>query len=220
MLAFAVYNTRTSGVPIGVLVYAFVFDYVFRLITIRTLYFWLRGPRDDWFRSAALVLTRRPSADHQSAPLVDEGTGKPLGLSSYLVVVAMLFCFVFVLVNVNADREVAVDFTTAADDLNWAVWIGAIYWLNGLLTRSIVIRPDQPFVKNLGYNSREVTLLAVAVLIGGAVVAFRQTLGLPESAWTVMGPLLVLRTITDLVARLRQSSPREAALPSLSPRNP
>jgi hypothetical protein len=220
VLALAVYTTRTSGVPTGVLVYAFVFDYVFRLITIRTLYVWLKGPRDDGFRSAALFLSRPPSAGHQSEPLVNESTGRPLGLAGYLAVVALLFFFVFVLANVNADRELAVDFATAADDLNWAVLIGAIYWVNGLLTRSIVIRPDQSFVKNLGYNTREVTWLAVAVLIGGAVVAFRQTLGLPESAWTVMGPLLVLRTITDLVARLRQSSPREAAIANLSPRVP
>ena len=128
----------------------------------------------------------------------------------------MLFYFNFVLANVDADQTLGVDRATAITAMNWALLIAAIYWVNGLLTRSIVIRLEQPLVANLGYNSKEVTLLSAAVLIGRAVVAVRQTPGLPASAWTVMGPLLALRTITDLFARLRRPSRWDARIPDPS----
>lgn len=78
-------------------------------------------------------------------------------------------------------------------------------WVNALLTRIIVIDPGRPPTKSFGYNTRELGMLATAVLVGGVVAAVRQMNGYQASAWSVMGPLLAIRTMGDLHARLKRA---------------
>jgi hypothetical protein len=66
-----------------------------------------------------------------------------------------------------------------------------------LATRTIVVDPNAAPEINFGYNTREVTVLAFAVLTAGAVVVVRQGMELPPSGWAVLGPLLAWRAIFD-----------------------
>ena len=121
-----------------------------------------------------------------------------------IVLVACAY-FAFVLMNVDADRQIDFRAVAGPEDLKWAVLIGIIYWANSLWTRTIVIHPEQPVTRNFGYNSKEVTILALAVLSGAFVVAVRQGMDLDASPWTVMGPLLFFRFVYDVSASLNQT---------------
>ena len=63
--------------------------------------------------------------------------------------------------------------------------------------------------KDDGYNTRELTILAVSVLVAGLVVVVRQANDLPASGWTVLGPLFAFRFLYDL----RGALPREQPAP-------
>ena len=203
-LAFAVYTTQRSGVRTQVLLYAFIIDYILRLSSIQPLYFWSRSGK-GWVRAAASALSRRPATGEKPEPLVEQNSGRHLGLWGHLGLMALLSFFAFVLANVDADRQLESDLATVLDDLDWAIVLGVTYWVNALVTRIIVIDPNQLPTKSFGYNTRELGMLATAVLVGGAVVAVRQMNGYQASAWSVMGPLLAIRTMGDLHARLKRA---------------
>jgi hypothetical protein len=201
-LALAVYTTRSSGVPVEILLYAFLIDYLLRLGTIHVLHAELAAARPGWVEALAPYISRLPTPGQQSHPVRDGEGGPPADVIKYFVVMIALWFFAFVLMHVNADREI--DFTAQAgvNDLVWALVIGAIYWVNSLLTRTMVIHPREPVTRNFGYNSKEVTILALAVLTGAVVVMVRQNMALEPSGWTVMGPLLFFRFLYDLWASL------------------
>ena len=197
-LALAVYTTRTSGVPVVILFYAFIIEYVFRLVTIQVLH-------ADLSRSRGLVhaiaphISRRPRPGQQSHPVRDGEGGPPGSFLQYLIPMVVCGFFAFMLMHVNSpDGELAITADAGVRYLGWAVLIGAIYWLNSLLTRTIVIHPGEPLTQNFGYNSNEVAILAFAVLTGAVVVVVRQNMGVPASGWTVMGPMLFFRFLFDL----------------------
>lgn len=181
-----------------------------RLGTIQLLHGALASRTPAVLFAIAPAVTRQPAAGQQSYP-VTRGEGGPAAhIGWYLVLMVVLLFFAFVLMNVNADREIDLAPAVGLRDLRWAMLIAAIYWINSLLTRTIVIHPAETASKNFGYNSREVTILAFAVLTGGVVVAVRQNMGLEPSGWTVMGPLLFFRFLYDLLASL-QSIPTKTA---------
>ena len=138
----------------------------------------------------------------RSHPVREGEAGPPAGISKYLIVTGALACFAFILMNVDAEKQIRLTFDASVRDLRWSVVIGIIYWANALLTRTMVIHPAEAVTKNFGYNSKELTILALAVLTGGAVVAVRQNMDLDASGWTVMGPLLLFRFLFDLWASL------------------
>lgn len=214
-LALAVYTMRTSGVRTEVLLYAFIIDYVLRLFTVRTFHIWLQPDSGDRLHAIATFLSRRPAKGQKPERFRDSNTGRPLGFAGYLVFMAMLLYFAFVLASVGGEGQFERPRANVLGDMNAAMTIAAIYWLNALVTRELVIHPNQSLIDNLGYNNRVIGLLAASILLGCVVFVVRKNMGYPASAWTVMGPLLVLRTIIDLRARLRHASPRTRPIPNL-----
>jgi hypothetical protein len=201
-LALAVYTTSASGVPVSILLYAFLFDYMLRLGSIQLLHGVMTSRTPTLLTAIAPLVTRQPAVGQQSHP-VTRGEGGPAApIGSYLLVLAVLLFFAFVMMNVNADQEIDLTIRVGVRDLWWALLIGAIYWINSLLTRTMVIHPRESAARNFGYNSKELTILALAVLTGGVVVGVRQNMGLEASGWTVMGPLLFFRFLYDVLASL------------------
>ena len=213
-LALAIYTTRTGGVPVEILLYAFLIDYALRLATIHHLHAAVTTRRDTWVHAIAPYVSRLPAPGQQSHPVRDGDAGPPAGISKYLIVVGALACFAFILMNVDAEKQIRLTFDASVRDLRWSLVIGIIYWGNSLLTRTMVIHPAEAVTRNFGYNSKELTILALAVLTGGAVVAVRQNMNLGASGWTVMGPLLVFRFLFDLWASLKGISGPQALPPS------
>ena len=213
-LGLAVYTTRSSGVPVEILLYAFLIDYVLRLGTIHVLHRAVRARRETWVQAIAPLISRLPTPGQQSHPVRDGEGGPAAGISKYLMVLAVVTFFAFVLMSVDADQQIRMTFAAGARDAWWAVVIGAVYWANSLLTRRMVIHPAEPVTKNFGYNSTEVTILSLAVLTGAVVVGVRQTIGLGPSGWTVMGPLLIFRFLFDLWASLDAIPRRRDIKPS------
>jgi hypothetical protein len=108
-----------------------------------------------------------------------------------------------VLIHVNSDKQLSLDMTTFERDVLWGLAIGLVYWAEGLATRTIVMDPNAPVETNFGYNTRDVTILAFAVLTAGLVVAVRQEMDLPASGWAVLGPLLAFRALYDFHSALQ-----------------
>jgi hypothetical protein len=182
-----------------------------RLGTIQLLHAAMGSPAPTVLRALAPYVSTLPAMGQASHPVRDGDGGPPASIGKYLVVVAALAMFAFVMMNVDSDKQVSLTPEAGGRDLLWALVIGSIYWANSLLTRTAVIHPAEPVTRNFGYNSKEVTILAFAVLTGGLVVVVRQNMGLGPSGWTVMGPLLFFRFLYDLWASLqalRPSSPQ------------
>ena len=181
-----------------------------RLGSIQVLQTAMASSQPTFLRVLALYVTRRPAPGQQSHPVRDGDSGPPARIGKYFIVMAAISMFAFIMMHVGADKQISFTPEAGARDLLWAVVIGSIYWINSLLTRTMVIDPAEPVTRNFGYNSKEVTILALAVLTGGVVVAVRQNMGLGPSGWTVMGPLLVFRFLYDLWASLDAIPDRDA----------
>jgi hypothetical protein len=204
-LALTVLGIVRSGERPQVLVYAFVLDYMLRLITIRLM---LRTRAGGTSGPAAGVayLTTTPAPGESSFPLRDEDTRQLVGFSTYVVIVLFFGTLAFVLANVNARHKVDVEAAMLVRDVCWAGALALTYWVQGLMSRTIVIDPSASVETNLGYNTRDLTLLAFAVMGAGAVVVSRQIAGSTSSGWVVLGPLLLFRFLFDLSAALRAAA--------------
>ena len=195
--AFAFFSIMQSGQRPQVLLYAFILDYTLRLTTIGAL----SAPP---LRFALPYVTRPPARTQQSLPVRQgENTDAPPGtFGTYLLVMAALTFFTFILIHVNADRELSFDARAFESDVLWGIVVGVVYWAEGLATRTIVVDPRARVEINFGYNTRDVTILAFAVLTAGLVVAARQEMDLPPSGWAVLGPLLAFRALFDFASAL------------------
>jgi hypothetical protein len=204
-LALAIYTTRRSGVPADILLYAFLIDYALRLGTIQVLHAAAAAGRDTFSAALAPYVSRLPARGQQSHPVREGEGGPPARLGAYVVVLIVCSFFAFALMSVNADQQIDLRRVAGPEDMQWALLIGVIYWANALLARTLVIHPDEPVTRNFGYNSKEVVILALAVLAGSVVVAIRQNMNLDASPWTVMGPLLFFRFLYDVSASLART---------------
>ena len=182
------------------LVYAFILEFLLRLVTIRLA---LLAFASNTLTSLASAFTASPAPGQRSYAPVYEETRQPIRFSTYIVVVVALGVMAFVLVNVGADHQLHVDADTLIGDLRWAGWLALTYWLEGLIDRTITIDQSADATLNFGYNARDLAILAFAVLTAGAAVVARQMSGLNDSGWVVLAPLIVVRFLFDLSAALR-----------------
>jgi hypothetical protein len=196
-LALTVLGILQSGERPPVLVYQFIFAYALRLVTIRLMQQALARHSPALTASVA-ALTMPPAPGELSLPLRDEVSQKLVGFPTYLVMLLFMATLAFVLTNVNARHEIDVDAGALVRDVSWAGVLAALYLVEGLMSRTIVFDPAASIETNLGYNNRDLTLLAFAVLGAGAVVVVRQMAGHTSSGWVVLGPLLVSRFLFDL----------------------
>ena len=203
-LGGAMFGVVRSGERPQVLLYAFIYDCVLRLVTIETL----TRPFYGWLTRVAPLMSSPPADGQQSSPFIDEQTKRPLGFGGYVVVTAFLAVLMFVLSHVNAEREIEIDLASFSNDLRWGLALGVMYWLQSVASRAIVIDPRASREINFGYNARELVVFAVAVLTAGAVVMVRQIAGRPPSGWVVLGPLLAFRFLFDLSRGLRLAKTR------------
>jgi hypothetical protein len=194
-LALTIFTIVRSGDRPQVLLYAFILDYCFRLATIYVLT--RHGP------ALAPHLSSRPTPDDRPAPLRYEGSKAAVGWSGYAALMLFFSGLAFVLANVNQHHEVDVDVATVLEDARWSLRLAAIYWVEGIVARTTVLDPGAPIEVNLGYNTREVVVLAFATLTAGVVVMVRQANGLNRSGWVLLGPLLAFRSLFDLMAARR-----------------
>lgn len=203
-LGIILWGMRRTGERPQVLFYAVFVDYGLRLLTIEAMGRMLRG---EWLRALAPVvpyLSSRPEPGRTSYPVTVGQNGPAAGLGAYFAVLAFVAFLAFVLMHVDADRELDVDLATALRDVGGGVLFGALYWSESLAARSILVDPSASRPVNFGYNSREITVLALAALTGGAIVMFRQSAGLPPSGWVIAGPLLAWRFLYDVLAGFAQ----------------
>ncbi len=198
-LAFVTVGLMRSGQRAQVLVYAFILGYFAQLFTLRAMLAVHRSSRWPHAKEVVSRLSRRPVAERESYPLTHHDTNRPAGFGGYVFVMLVMAFFAFMLVNVNADRELDLDARTLAGDLGWALAIAGVYWLMDLASRAIVIDFSAPAAANYGYNTRDLAVIAFAVLTSGAVVVIRQSLKTGASGWVVLGPLLAWRTLYDVL---------------------
>ena len=204
VLAGAVFGVMRSGQRPQVLLYAFIVDYVLRLLTIETLTGALRDDGRAWLRRLVPLLSSPPTAEGPAShPFVDEQTKRPVGLGGYVVVTAFLAVMTFILSHVTARHDVEIDLPTFVNDVRWAAALGVVYWVQCLASRAIVIDPAASREINYGFGSRDLIVFMLAILTAAGVVALRQASGRPPTGWVVLGPLLAFRFVFDLALALR-----------------
>jgi len=208
-LVLAVGGVIRGGDRTQVLVYAIILEYALRLATVFAITRALAIGDGSRLARLAPIFCRLPAAATESQPIRYEGSQQRAGPGAYAFTVGFLAFLAFVLGNVNADHQLELDLAQFEADLRWASALAVVYWGQALLSRTTVIDPGARWDVNVGYNTREITLLAMAVLIAGMVVVVRQANDLPASGWAVLGPLFGLRFVYDLWAAL----PRETATP-------
>ena len=201
-LLITIFGIMRSGDRPEVLVYAFILDFAMRLITVRAL---LQALKIESWASVVSMLSTQPEPDTPSYAPVYEETRQPISFVTYFVVVGALAAFAFVLVNVGPDRQIHLDPAALARDIRWAGGLALIYWLQALTGRTMTIDPAAPDEQNLGYNARDVAILAFAILAAGAAVVARQRSGLDSTGWVVLAPLLVVRFVFDVSSARRAS---------------
>jgi hypothetical protein len=206
-LALAVAGVVRAGDRPQVLVYAFILEYGLRLATVFAVTRTLAAREDSLLLRLAPLISRPPPPSAESQPIRYEGSRQAAGPGAYFFTVIFLAFLAVVLGNVNADRELDLDAIRFEQDLRWASGLAIVYWLQSLLARTTVIDPKARWDVNVGYNTRELTVLAVAVLVAGMVVAVRQANGLPASGWVVLGPLFGFRFLFDLWSALPPANP-------------
>jgi len=199
-LAFVVVSLARSGQRAQVLVYAFILGSFAQLFTVRAMLAVHHGSRSPGAKALVSWLSSRPEAGRRSYPVTHEGSNQLAGFGGYVFVMLAMTFFAFMLVNVNADRELDLDPGMFASDLVWALAVASTYWLMDLASRAIVIDFSAPATTNYGYNTRDLGVIALAVLTSGAVVVIRQGMGIGASGWVVLGPLLAWRALYDIFA--------------------
>jgi hypothetical protein len=206
-LAVAVAGIIRAGDRPQVLVYAFILEYALRLATVLAVTRALAAREDSLVVRLAPLIFRLPPASAESRPMRHEGSQQAAGPGAYFFTVIFLAFLAVVIGNVNADRELELDAARFEVDLQWASALALVYWLQSLLARTTVIDPKARWDVNVGYNTREITILAMAVLTGGMVVVARQAADLPASGWTVLGPLFAFRFLYDVWSALQAAKP-------------
>jgi hypothetical protein len=196
-MALTVLGIVRSGERPPVLVYQFILAYALRLVTIRVMQQAL-ARNNAGLTASVTSLSTTPARGEFSSPLRDEVSHRLVGFPTYLVMLLFFGALAFVLTNVNARHELDVDGPAVIRDVGWAGVLAAMYLVEGLMSRTIVIDPAASIETNLGYNNRDLTLLGLAMLGAGAVVVVRQTTGRTSSGWVVLGPLLLFRFLFDL----------------------
>ena len=206
-LALAVAGVIRAGERAQVLVYAFILEYALRLATVFAITRALAMRDGSIVARLAPLFCRLPTAAAESQPIHDEGSQQTAGPGAYGFTMAFLSFLALVLGNVNADHELELNLAQFEKDLQWASALAAVYWVQSLLSRTTVIDPRARWDVNVGYNTREITILALAVLFAGAVVVVRQANDLPASGWAVLGPLFAFRFLSDLSSTLPFDQP-------------
>jgi hypothetical protein len=164
------------------------------LLEILCLAFFLRlypgAPR--WLRALLERHTRRPRAGEVSQPYIVQGGGAA-GLGSILVAFGIIAFFGFILANVNSAKELDVSRAQFLLELARAAPLCLIYLLETLIGRGLVADFWAAPSRNYGYNSSQLTYLALAVLSSGALMVMVQDRLDHSTGWVVLGPLLFFR---------------------------
>jgi hypothetical protein len=185
--AAVVASVDYSGESPRIAIYGFYFHYVCLLLTA-----WacmrMHGSGRAALQRVARALTRPPRPGRPSTP-VTEG-GRPARFRAYLIVMAALSWFTFVMVNV-ADQEIVTPGPVIRDELRWGLAVAAIWWLQDLWDRRVVMRFEEPLTTNLGWNSQGTTVGALAVLTGGIGSA------VAESPWPCFVALLFFKHLCE-----------------------
>jgi hypothetical protein len=201
-LAVSIGSVVHAGDRPQILIYAFVLECAAQVATVLVVTRTLASPRDMLLKRAAPMVFRLPAAGERSTPLIYEGSTRAVGPVGYLLTIAFLAFLAVVMSHVGAERELHLNVMWLRHDLGWALWLAFVYWAQSLLARTTAIDPAAGWAANVGYHTRPIGILAVAVLVAGLVVVLRQGMQLPASGWTVLGPLFGLRFVYDLLEAL------------------
>ena len=187
----------------AIIVYTFVFSALARLMT---LWFLLEKQRQDTPSETKSFLSRfysLPAPGQVSQPYTREETGQPVGPLGYFLVLFFVAVLSFILMNVGEDKQLHLA-PSIFGEIGWSCLFAGIYWAKDLFGRAIVLDPGQSEEINFGYNSSGLTILVVAVLIGGFAVVLVRAFSPDPTPWVVCGPLLGLKHLVDLYQDLKR----------------
>ena len=131
----------------------------------------------------------------------------------FMMVLAGLSFFAFALTHVDQHKELDFAWPVFVDEMALALGLTLVYVVESLVVGETPIDFDEPAAMNLHYSSRRITVLALAVLLGGGIIVWYQTTGRDVPTWIIAGPLLLLKHLFDQKAlRDRTEDRRNLAL--------
>jgi hypothetical protein len=193
-----------------VIALSFIVVLFLRLMTSEALIRIHEGRHWPSLKSAASRCWRAPAPGR--GPLVwrHEQSGEPVGLRIYLLMGATYAAFAIPLLYVNTRREMDVTLRQFLDELQVALLLAVVYWIEDLASRSFTIDTEASHQENLAHNvGGKVLVLHIAILVSGGLVAYYQSSGQETNAWLFFGPLLVLKHLADWLgdAQARTKAP-------------
>lgn len=188
-LSFFWYDTRQDDPR--VFFYAYILTSLLELFALAA-FLRIHAGAPGWLQELLERITRRPAGGEVSQPVMVEGGGAA-GLGGLSFAFGVVIFFGFILANVNSAKELDVTWPQFSAELAGALPLCLLYLLETFWGRGIVVDFQAGPEVNYGYNSSQLTFLALAVLASGALMVVVQDRLDHSTGWVVLGPLLFFR---------------------------
>lgn len=203
---------RRSGAHPGSLFLAFIFNYFYRLLTLRAV---LNASAGGQAPAWANLVVRPPAAGDKNEPIREGSPSGPAApIYAYFLTILVTGYMGFILTHsVNSSRLDVTWGQTGAEMLS-AAWLALIWWVQDLAGGSLVADTRQDLTYNLGFNSHEASICMFTVLTGAAVLVAGEVMGFSRNPWMTVGPLLFYKWVWGIWADKRHfvagTAPAEA----------
>jgi len=179
---------RRSGAHPASLFLAFIFNYLYRLITLRAV---LRASAGGTPPAWARFITRPPGAGDKNEP-IREGSpaGPPAPIYAYFLTILISAYIGFILTHSVNSSRLDVSWGQAGAELMAAAGLALIWWVQDMGGGSIVADTRRDLTYNLGFNSHEASISILTVLTGAAVLVAGEAMGFQRNPWMTIVPLL------------------------------
>lgn len=184
--AVMVASVLWSGEHPGTLYFAYLFNYLYRVLVLCLLSL---GTGESLL---VRLLSRRPVVLDVHMPIQDQKRGGAAAQPwAYLLLILFLGYVGFILAHSISTTELDIDFRGVVEEFAAASWLALIWLLQDLTGKRLVMEPGKPISHNLGYNAGETALMALAVLTGAFLLAVVEGIfGGDRNPWLIVGTLL------------------------------
>lgn len=192
-VVIAVEALRRSGAHPGSLFMAFLFNYLYRILTLRYV---LRAVAGREPQAWARFITRAPGVADKNEPIREGSeTGPPAPIYAYILTVVMTGVFGFILTHSASSDRLDVTFIQGMGELLVAAALAIIWWLQDLGNGALVADLRRGLTYNLGFNSHDASISAMTVLTGCAILVAAEGMGFSRNPWMTIGPLLFYKWV-------------------------
>lgn len=204
-----------------VLLYAFIFGILFRMLTI-----WIFSLSVESSGQKGWLIqhtTREPEKWERSKPYRDEQTRKPVGLGSYIGGIIAIFVMLGVLLVPLSGTKI-LSLQVMLPEMCWALVIAFIYLADDLISRQLIVSTVKPVAINLGYNVSGLNFMLAAIFLCAIILLFAMNIAAWFTGgrvsrvdylmeWMILIVLTALRFIYDFLRDIKKDRGSFSKLP-------